>query len=73
MSTFTKIVKKLLFSDKLNERQKQVSDFLKKYIKSLDKKDLKLFLRFVVGSDNMPVEKNVVFCKQTRVTSILMN
>ena len=42
MPTPTKVVKKLLFSDELNERQKQVSDFLKKYIKSLDKKDLKL-------------------------------
>ena len=60
-----KVVKKLIFSDELNEWQKQVSDFLKKYIKSLDKKDLKLFLRFVVGSDNMPVEINVMFCKQT--------
>ena len=33
-------------------------------MKSLDKKDLKLFLRFMVGSDNMPVAINV-FCKQT--------
>ena len=64
MPTPTKVVKKLLFSDELNEGQKQVSDFLKKYIKSLDKKDLKLFLRFVVGSGNMPMEINV-FCKQT--------
>ena len=58
--TSTKVVKKLIFSDDLNERQKQVSGFLKKYIKSLDKKDLKLFLRFVVGSDNMPVAINAL-------------
>ena len=60
--TSTKVVKKIIFSDGLNERQKQVSCFLTKYIKSLNKKDLKLFLRFVVGSDNMPVAINVVFC-----------
>ena len=58
--TSTKVVKKLIFSDELNERQKQVSEFLKKYIKSLDKKDLKLFLRFLVGSDNMPVAINAL-------------
>ena len=33
-------------------------------MKSLDKKDLKLFLRFMVDSDNMPVAINV-FCKHT--------
>ena len=62
--TSTKVVRKLVFSDELNDRQKQASDFLKKCIKSLDKKDLKLLLHFVVGSDNNPVEINV-FCKQT--------
>ena len=61
--TSTKVVKKLIFSDDLNERQKQVSGFLKKYIKSLDKKDLRLFLRFVVGSDNMPVAINALQIK----------
>ena len=58
--TPTKSVKKLILLDELNERQKHI----KKYVKSLSKKDLKLFLHFVVSSDNMPVEINVVFCKQ---------
>ena len=62
--TSAKVVKKLVFSDELNDRQKQASDLLKKCIKSLDKKDLKLLLHFVVGTDNNPVEINV-FCKQT--------
>ena len=64
MPTHTKVLKKL-FLDEMNERQKLVSDFLKGYIKSFDKIEFKLFLRFVVGSDNIPVEINVVFCKQT--------
>ena len=46
-------------------RQKQVSELLKKYITSFDKKGLKLFLHFVVDSGNMPVAINIVFCKQT--------
>ena len=33
--TLSKVVKKLVFSDELNEQQKRASDFLKKYIKSL--------------------------------------
>ena len=64
MPTHTKVLKKL-FLDEMNERQKLVSDFLKRYIKSFDKIEFKLFLRFVVGSDNVPVEINVMFCKQT--------
>ena len=63
--TSTKVVKKWIFSDELNERQKQVSELLKKYITSFDKKGLKLFLHFVVDSGNMPVAINIVFCKQT--------
>ena len=38
-------------------------DLLKKHIKSLDSKYLKLL--FVVGSNDIPVAINVVFCKQT--------
>ena len=36
---------------------------MKKHIKSLDNKYLKLL--FVVGSNDIPVAINVVFCKQT--------
>lgn len=59
-----KVVKILSTPQNQSDKQRKVLSFLAKFIKALDKKDLQLFLRFVVGTDNMPPEINVVFCNQ---------
>ncbi|KAK3742020.1 hypothetical protein QZH41_014346 [Actinostola sp. cb2023] len=39
-----------------NESEKQSFDFLKKFIRSLDKSSLKIFLKFITGSDTLVTE-----------------
>lgn len=62
--TPSKIVKALDVQKGLDAKQQKVVTFLIKFIKSLDNKDLRLFLRFVTASDNMSSSIKVRFCKQ---------
>ena len=52
--TVKRVLKCLNLRESANPRKKEIFQFLKKYIKTLNMEKLKLFLQFVTGSDNMP-------------------
>ena len=60
-----KIVKLLKLEEECNDIQRAVFNHLTRFIKSLDKKDLLSFLRFVTGGDILPQHAiKVRFCEQ---------
>ena len=59
-----KLVKLLQFQENITEKQHEVKSFLIKYLKSLTIDNLKRFLVFVSGSDNLPDGLDVVLVEQ---------
>ena len=61
-----KVVKCLsMDEDNLNDNKRSIFSYLKRFVKSLDKKDLNLFLRFCTGGDTLPMGViTVTFDKQ---------
>ena len=59
-----KLVKLLQFQENITEKQHEVKSFLIKYLKSLTIDNLKRFLVFVSGSDNLPDGLDAVFVEQ---------
>ena len=45
-------------------KQREIFDFLLKFVKSLKRENLERFLRYVTGSDNMPDVIHLDFVKQ---------
>lgn len=60
--TARKVAKILKFPQDMSPKQQEISSFLMKYVKSLQKESLQRYLRFVTGSDNLPDAISVSFC-----------
>ena len=60
-----KVIKSFITPETMNDQQRVILSYLTQFIKTLERKELCRFLRFVTGFDNMPDEINVVFSHQT--------
>lgn len=54
------VLRMLLLPDFVNEHGNEVCKFLKRYVKELDNRKLRLFLRYCTGSDLLNVDKIAV-------------